>query len=659
MILSDADLRTFAVVADAFFPSLGGAGATIDRISATTLGADRRLPELVSRMPSENVLALRAALTLLRTSAGGLVLHGSPRAFDRMSGVEQERALLAMATSERALARQAFKLLKVVTATVLGWPTVGGGRTALHAAIGYPGPPPPAPPSPRRLRPIALERPTTWTCDVVVVGSGAGGGTAAAVLAQAGLDVVVLERGPYKHEAELTQRQDDADRDLYDLRATADGGTTILQGRCVGGGTVVNYATSLRAPESVRAEWDRVAGFTNVFSGAELEASFRVVEERLHVNDRSSTPWFRDRVLEEGCKKLGWDVAPLPRDVKGCAEDERCGYCNFGCRLGAKQSTMRTWLEDATTQGARLVAGADVHRIVRDGGRAVGVRAEVTTPASRKTVPLTVFARAVVVACGATYTPLLLARSGVAAPALGRSLHLHPVTGVWGRFDGAKADPWGGVMQARISRQFADLDGDGYGVRFESGAVHPVELMALMPWGGALDFKRTIERYREWALIAVLLRDRSEGVVRAPRLGAPSWEHVLGPVDQKHVREGIRRAAELYAAMGASEIRTASQVPVSWRPASGEKLSSFVDRLDGVGYGACQTTYASFHPQGSARMGIDARTSVCDEEGAVHGVPGLYVMDGSVFPTASGVNPMLTIEALAHRSARRLAARLS
>ncbi len=130
-------------------------------------------------------------------------------------------------------------------------------------------------------------------------------------------------------------------------------------------------------------------------------------------------------------------------------------------------------------------------------------------------------------------------------------------------------------------------------------------------------------------------------------------------IDQKHVREGLRRAAELYAAMGASEIRTTSQVPVSWRPAGGEKLSSFVDRLDSVGYGACQTTYASFHPQGSARMGIDPRTSVCDEDGGVHGAPGLYVMDGSLFPTACGVNPMLTIEALAHRCARRLAERLA
>lgn len=656
MKLAEHELRAFAVVADAFFPALGGS-APIDRLSASTIGVDRRLPELAARMPTETLVAVRLMLGMLRSRAGGMLLFDAPRAFVEMDGVAQESALLRMATSDRALARQTFKVMKGLSATLLGWPTPTG-RSPLHDAIGYPGPLGPAPATPRRLKPILIDRPTTWTCDVVVVGSGAGGGTAAAVLAKAGLDVVVLERGPYKNEGDFTHRQDEADRDLYDLRATRDAGVTILQGRCVGGGTVVNYSTSLRVPEGVRAEWDRVAGFTNVFSGAEMEASLRVVEERISVNDRSATPWFRDRMIEEGCRKLGWDVAPLPRGVKGCAEDERCGYCNYGCRLGAKQSTMRTWLEDATTHGARLVAEAEVEKIVRDGERAVGVRAHVATPAHGKRVPLTVFAKSVIVACGATYTPVLLARSGVPSPAIGRYLRLHPVTGVWARFDGARADPWGGVMQARISRQFADLDGEGYGVRFESGAVHPVEYLGLMPWGGAVDFKRTIERYREWAVIAVLLRDRSEGTIRAPRVGPPSWDYRLGTTDQKHVREGVARAAELYASIGASEIRTVTQVPVVWRPAGGERLASFLERLDGVGYGACETTYASFHPQGSARMGIDRRTSACDEDGAVHGVRDLYVMDGSCFPTASGVNPMLTIEALAHRNASRLASRM-
>jgi choline dehydrogenase-like flavoprotein len=138
-------------------------------------------------------------------------------------------------------------------------------------------------------------------------------------------------------------------------------------------------------------------------------------------------------------------------------------------------------------------------------------------------------------------------------------------------------------------------------------------------------------------------------------VGPPSWEYALTATDQRHVREGLKRGAELYAACGASEVRSTTQLPVCWRPRSGEKLDSFMQRLDRMGYGANQSTYASWHPQGSARMGIDHRASVLDENNEVHGAPGLYVMDGSCFPTASGVNPMVTIEAVAHRAASRLA----
>jgi long-chain-alcohol oxidase len=655
MQLTQRELRTFVVVADAFFPSFGGTSG-IDRLSASELRVDARLPELFERLPSDAALGVRTMLACLSSRAGGLVLFGRAARFDRLSGVEQESALLHMASSTRPFARQTFKAMRQLALSLCAWPREDG-TSPLFTAIGYPGPLGPPPKTPKRLNPIAIEKPTTWTCDVVIVGSGAGGGTAAAVLAKAGLDVVVIERGPYKSESDFTHKQDDADRDLYDTRATSDAGVAILQGRCVGGGTVVNYATSLRTPDAVRAEWDRTCGFKNVFTGAEYEASLRAVEERLSVNDQSSAPWFRDRIIERGCKQLGWDVAPLHRNVKGCGQDEGCGFCNFGCRLGAKQSTTRTWLEDATQHGARLVADADATKIITEAGRAVGVRATVGARGTphRKRVPLTVFGRAVVVACGATYTPLLLAKSRIESPALGRFLRLHPVTGVWGRFDGERVDPWGGVMQARIGRSFANLDGEGYGVRFESGAIHPVEAMVLMPWGGAVDFKRQMSRYREWSMVALLVRDRAEGRIHMPRALPPSWEYALTGTDQRHVREGIKRACELYAACGASEVRPTSQLSVSWRPASGERLEAFMQRLDHVGYGANQTTYASFHPQGSARMGIDRRASVLDENNAVHGVGGLYVMDGSSFPTASGVNPMVSIEAIAHRAASRLA----
>ena len=657
--LSPAELATFGAVADAFFPSLPG--TSLDRASATGLGVRERLPGLVARLPHEaDRLALRALLRALGSRVGGFALHGRLRRFDELSSMEAEALLLKMGASPHLVSRQAFKLLRQLTTTLVTWAPNGYSPSPLWEGMRYPGPlgapPEPAP----RLAPIEVDSAATWTCDAVVVGSGAGGGVAAGVLAKAGLDVVVLEKGGYHAEHDFTHYQHEADRELYAARTTTDLGVALISGACLGGGTVVNYSTSLPTPPEVREEWDHVAGFTRVFTGDDYARSLDAVMSRGSVTREESTPWARDRILERGAKKLGWRVEALPRNVRGCAQDERCGFCNFGCRLGAKQSTLRTWLEEAGDAGARMVVRAEVERVIFENGRAVGVRALVRRGGS-KPVPLTVFARHVVLACGALYTPVLLQRSGLRAEPIGRHLRLHPVTGVWGLFD-ERTDPWGGVMQARIATEHADLDGHGYGFRFESGALHPAEFAALHGWGGATDFKRTLSTYSRWAAIAILLRDSGEGRVHTARAAWPgstprtTYEYALSNADVRHVREGVRRAAELLAAAGAREIRTVSQIPAVWRPASGEPLERFSERAEAIGFGPCQHSYGSYHQMGSARMGKDPRASACDERGRVHGVEGLYVMDASCFPTASGVNPMMSIEAIAHLSASRLAA---
>lgn len=660
--LDAEEKRIFLRLAEVMFAPMPG-GDALAALGPRDLDMGPRLDALVARLASDaDRLALKAMLRLAGSRAGGLVLLGRAVALTSLSDLEVERAFLEMLASDRAIARQHARLIRTLVGVLVAHPLRDAdGRvkaSPVWEAMGYPGPLGAPPETPRRLHPLRVSKPATWTCDVVIVGSGAGGGVAAGVLAKAGLDVVVLERGPYKSERDFTHYQDEADRDLYDVRSTLDLGVSVLSGRCVGGGTVVNYATSLRTPDAVRAEWDREAGFRNVFSGRDFASSLDAVSERIGVTSRASRPGKRDRVIEacgaEG--GLGWDVGVLPRNVRGCAEDLSCGYCNFGCRLGAKQSTMRTWLEDATVCGARLVAECDVERVILENGRAVAVRGQVSHEG--KEVPLTVFAKAVVVACGAPYTPVLLAQSGVRSPALGQNLRLHPVTGVWGYFPDEDAEPWGGVMQARIGRDLADLDGRGYGVRIESASVHPAEIAVLGGWGGAYDFKETLRRARHWVPLAVLLRDRSRGHVRTSRWAPTTYHYALEAADVRHVRRGIEHAARALAFAGAAEIRTATSRPIVWRPGGGEPLAGFLSRVDSHGYGANQTTYGSFHPSGTAAMGSDPKRSVCDETNQVHGVPGLYVLDASCFPTPSGVNPMVTIEAIAHRGARAIAASL-
>src|SRR5204863_371832 len=314
--------------------------------------------------------------------------------------------------------------------------------------------------------------------DVVVVGSGAGGGCVAGRLAEAGLDVVVLEKGGYNAEADFTHREPESLSNLYlygGNLASTDLGAVIIAGSTLGGGTVVNYTTSFHTPDYVLQEWAAETGIEAFVSG-EFEDSLDQVAARVGVNTDSSQPGVRDQLMAEGLEKLGWNSEALPRAVRGCLQDDSCGYCGFGCRVGAKQSTMRTFLEDAAHRGARMVVHADVRRVLIKDGRAYGVRANVNGHR------LVVKARAVVAAGGSIETPALLLRSGLGGQ-VGRSLHLHPGTGAFGVFD-EQVRIWTGTTQARYSGEFRHFD-HGWGVLFETVPVHPGLGSGALPWMSA------------------------------------------------------------------------------------------------------------------------------------------------------------------------------
>jgi hypothetical protein len=311
----------------------------------------------------------------------------------------------------------------------------------------------------------------------------------------------------------------------------------------------------------------------------------------------------------------------------------------------------QTYLADAASRGTRLVTGCEVEQVLTDGGRATGVVAKVGTHR------LNVTARAVVLAAGALHTPAILLRSGLGGPAVGRFLTLHPVTAVWARFE-ERIDPWTGTLQARYSDQFADLDGAGYGFKLETAPVHPVFPAAFFGWEDGASFKRDVLGLGHIDVGGILLRDKSYGRVVLRRDGTPVWKYVISHSDQVHVREGVKRASEVYAAAGAVEILASTTRPVRWRPGGPEGVDGFLADVDAIGYGSNQTAYFTFHQMGSARMGVDPARSVVGAANQVHGIADLYVMDSSCFPTASGVNPMLTIAAIAHRGATRLAERL-
>lgn len=653
MALSAENLRTFDVMVDTILPGLPGDGP-----AWTTPGADlglaAGLPRIYESLPHDRDRQdLKVFLGLLDSSAGGVVLFGRPHRFTSLPPEQRAAALLAMEDSRVEVVRKGIRALKTLAAFL--WVTTDDPTRPPSAwkAMSYPGPDGPPSPVAKPIRTEVIDGDTTIECDVAVVGSGAGGGTAAAILSSAGLRVAVLERGGYRNEADFTHLEFEAYASMYldgALGSTSDGGVLMLAGATLGGGTVINYTTSFATPDSVREEWDRVAGFNEVFSGDRFEASLAAVQERMGVNRDNGSPSARDQVMENGLRNLGWHVDEMPRNVSACTDDA-CGYCTMGCRIGAKRSTLATYLQDATEAGALIIVDADVRVIDTEAGRVIGVVARVGSHT------LTVRAGAVVVAAGALNTPALLLRSGLGGPAAGRYLRIHPVTAVWGRFE-ERLDPWTGRMQTRYSDEFADLDGQGYGFKFETAPVHPLFPAAFVGWDDGSSFKRDILGLGHLGVAGILLRDRDHGRVTVRRDGSPLWKYRISTYDRAHVREGVRRAAELLAESGAVEVFTSTTRPVRWAPGE-STLEQLMAGTDAIGYGPNRTSYFSFHQMGSARTGSDPATSVVDADNQAHDTTGLYVMDGSCFPTASGVNPMISIAAIAHRGATRLAERLA
>ncbi len=614
--------------------------ATLVADSTTDL-ADGVARKIASLPRPADRAELDLLLRLLDFRVVNLLLSGIPKPFTRMSPVQREQCLRGWATSRIPQRRKAFQALKRLT-TVTHYTTPGAAR-----AIGYPGPLGPPPGTPKPIRPVVITTDTTLSCDAVIVGSGAGGGVVAAELTAAGKDVIVLEKGGYRNEADFTHQEREALATMYDaggLLATRDLGLVILQGATLGGGTVINYTTSFPTPDAVRHEWARDHGLPH-FESAEYARSLDAVAQRLGVNTDHAKPSRRDQVLIRGLEQLGWHHGLLPRDVRGCTQDDACGYCGFGCRRGAKQSTLITYLQDAAARGARIVVDCDVRRVTIERGTATGVAARVGEHR------VSVRAKTVIVAAGSVHSPALLLRSGVRLPALGRHLALHPATAVLADMDEA-VQPWTGTVQAHYSDQFADLDA-GYGFKFETAPIHPSLQALAAPWESAVQHRERMARLPHTALVGILLRDRFGGQVGVDRDGAAVVDYRLSRYDRAHLRRAIARAAELLEAAGggAREIWLPLARAVSYRPGRRGAREEWLARVDAAGWGPNELLLVTFHQMASCRMGASAKTSVVDAEHRVWGIRGLYVADASTFPSASGVNPMLTIMAIAHRAA--------
>ncbi len=547
----------------------------------------------------------------------------------------------------RALSLMMFYGLPDTDGTNPNWPV-----------IGYPGPPVVTDPPARTLRsePVTAGTDTVWEADVCVVGSGAGGGVIAAEVAQAGMEVVVLEAGGHAETADFPPFELEAMAQLYwrgGYTATADGNVTMVAGATLGGGTTVNWTNCVPPPAHVRQIWEQQHGLDGL-AGEDFDAHLAAVAERISATDACSDRNGPNQRLVDGAEALGWSwkVATRNTDPASYVPDA-AGHLGFGDATGSKQGGIATYLLDAAEAGARMVTGAHADRVLSAGGRATGVVATVTDAAGA-TGTLTVHAPRVVVACGALETPALLLRSGIGGPAVGEHLHLHPVTAL-AAFYPDDQRVWWGPPQTVVVDEFASRR-DGHGILLEASQFGTALSAATLPWRSGRAHKLLMGRWARAAPALGLLRDRGSGRVAIDDAGEAVVTYPLDDeFDVELLQEAIGTVAELQRAAGATAILDLGPGGAMWR--RGDDLERFVTRLRERRPGAGGSPLFSAHQMSSARMGTDPATSVADPTGQLHDVAGVFIGDTSGFPTAVGSNPMLTCLALARRTAHAILAR--
>ncbi len=628
--MSDPRLRTLPAICDTFVPGDGGALP-----SASALGVPVVIREELAALGRPSLVGeMDLLLRLVENPLANLVLVGRPVRFSRLTQAQREEYMKTLGASVLPLKRVAFQDLKRLA--LLYSFSVDGSPYA--AAAGY-APPVLDPPSPSALRVRTPKPGETIDADACVIGSGAGGGVAAAVLAAAGKRVVVLEQAALVTEAEFDGTELSGVRRLFldrGLAATSDRAISIRAGSAVGGGTVVNWSTSLRAPDEVREEWRR-AGLDD------LDPHYDSVSAALDVDTEESPRNGPNAMLERGLEALGLARETIARNTKGCGD---CGPCAVGCRRGAKQSTMRTYLADACRDGAEILDRSQATRIVTSGGRVSAV--VVRVPGGE----ITVRAPLVALAGGSILSPALLLRSGIARDTAGRSLFIHPVVAIGGVY-GERLEPWRGVPQSVMSDAFANVDGS-YGFRIECAPAHPGLIATGFPWWGSVEHRAHLGEPEYTAPFIGIVRDRTPGRVDVDRDGAERMRYFPAAAERRLLVRAMVELSRIHHAAGARRIVSLYTPPLELDDRDG--LAGFTAEIERRGIAPNRVVLFSAHQMSTCRIGTRVRDSVAGPDGQVWGVRGLYVTDASAFPSASGVNPMLSIMAIARRTAMRMSA---
>jgi choline dehydrogenase-like flavoprotein len=500
------------------------------------------------------------------------------------------------------------------------------------------------------------------SADVAIVGTGAGGGTAAEILSRAGLHVVMIEEGPLRTSRDFHMREAEAYPDLYQEsagRKTKDKGINVLQGRCVGGSTTVNWTTSFRTPPPTLAYWQREFGLDELTVDA-MAPWFAAMERRLHIQRWAVAPNENNEVLRRGASTLGIPSDVIHRNVKGCWN---LGYCGVGCPTNAKQSMLVTTIPSALSHGAVLVSRARADRFVVHDARVTSLECSAMDRSGVREGPhkVSVTARHYIASGGAIGSPALLMRSAIPDPhgRVGKRTFLHPVC-VSAAVMPNRVDGFAGAPQTIYSDYFLDtqpIDGP-IGYKLEVPPLHPVLTATTLSGHGRLHAELMREMPYTQVIIALLrdgFHEQSQGGSVSLRSdGTPLLDYPISD----YVWDGVRRAlltmAEIQFAAGARAVLPLHEEATSY--ATWPQAKDAIARLP---MEILRARVVSAHVMGGCAMGADPNVSVVDGGGRHHAVHNLSVFDGSVFPTSLGANPQLSIYGMTARNASRLVEELT
>ncbi len=484
-----------------------------------------------------------------------------------------------------------------------------------------------------------------YTADVVVVGTGAGGGAVGTELAEAGAHVVFVEEGSYTPTESFNPYTSQSIPRLYrDAAATVIFGNPpipYVEGRAVGGSTVINGGMAYRAPERVLDEWAQSMGAPELGPRG-MDSVYERVERAVSVAHQHPKSVGEDsRIMQRGAEKMGWSYTVNQRNQAACVGANNCA---LGCPTGAKQSTLVSYLPRAFRAGADCLTDVRVERLLIRGGRAVGIEGRSVDPITRRPGhKVVVRARAVIVSCGAVQTPLLLQRHRLGRPSglLGKNFLCHPNAKVLAIYP-HDVMGWQGVSQNTQIRHFHED-----GILMAENFVAPGVIAAYLPFHGARAFE-IMQRFNQMVLSGVLVEDSSTGSVRRGPLGLPLVRYDIQPLDHRRFLRGVKLLAEMHFNMGAEEVL----LPFFNQPSA--KSMDDLKQIDRLQTSPSTLELFTPHLMGTARMGSRPEDSVVGLDGQLWDLPGCYVADASLFPTAIGVNPQITIMALATRIAERM-----